>query len=107
MSGALPITMASMSAIVVCALSSARSTASRTKPAIDTSARHDVCLVWPTPITAQRAAMSVTFQDADEVLLQPWPGRRVAKRSIGRTVGDARRRLGDAGQPCRHHRVGA
>ena len=51
-SGALPTTTASMSSNVSSASASARSTASRRSPAIDTSSRLARWCVWPTPITA-------------------------------------------------------
>src|SRR5680860_322192 len=59
MSGALPITTASMSGQSSSASTIARSAASRTRPAIDTSARFDWCFVWPTPITAQRSPINL------------------------------------------------
>ena len=63
-SGAFPTTTASMSAKVSPASASARSTASRHSPAIDTSVRLDLCLVCPTPRTAaftcHRASMTQT-----------------------------------------------
>ena len=49
--------------------------ASRTSPAIETSSRLAACLVWPTPITAQRSAIT------------PPPGPRA--RRTGRTPGSA------------------
>ncbi len=51
-SGAFPTTTASMPASVSWASVSARSTASRHSPAIDTSVRLDRCRVCPTPSTA-------------------------------------------------------
>ena len=51
-SGALPTTTASMSARSQPASASARSTASRHRPAMDTSRRRERCCVWPTPRTA-------------------------------------------------------
>ncbi len=51
-SGALPTTTASMSARLSPASASARSTASRHSPAIDTSVRRERCRVCPTPRTA-------------------------------------------------------
>ncbi|CAB5039788.1 unannotated protein [freshwater metagenome] len=55
-SGAFPITMASISAKVICASSSARKVASRNRPGSDTSPRTAVYFVWPTPTTATRSA---------------------------------------------------
>ena len=56
MSGALPITTASMSPQSRPASSSASCAASRTSPAIETSWRAETCRVWPTPMTAVRSA---------------------------------------------------
>src|SRR4029077_6636991 len=57
MSGAVPITTASMSDQVISASASARMAASRTSPAIDTSSRHFDIFVMPTPTTAQRSLL--------------------------------------------------
>ena len=51
-SGALPTTIASISSSVILASSSARSIASRSSPAMETSSRLARWWVWPTPITA-------------------------------------------------------
>ena len=57
-SGAFPATTASMSASERPASPSARSTASRHRPAIDTSVRRLRCWVWPTPRTAARCRVT-------------------------------------------------
>jgi len=59
-SGAFPITIASMSFHSSPASASARSAASRTRPAIDTSPRVAWYFVWPTPMTAHRSLATAT-----------------------------------------------
>ena len=97
MSGALPITTASMSSHVISASSSARIAASRHRPAIETSARHLRQLRLPDP--DDRATFghdSPTLQDADEVLLQAGTGGRVAERAVLAVLADLPERLADA-----------
>src|SRR5207237_6776737 len=89
MSGALPMTTASMSFHPTPASSRARVAASRTRPAMETSARLVSCLVWPTPVMATRSAMSVTLQDRDQVLLQGRARRAVGHGPMGGAVEDA------------------
>src|SRR5215813_13629216 len=113
MSGALPITTASTSAQPRPASASATSAASRTRPAIETSIRFDACLVWPTPITAQRSAIAAlsgwtvggSLEDAHQVLLQARTRRRVGHRPAGTAIHHSPGRLADADQPRHHHRV--
>src|SRR4051794_13990474 len=123
MSGALPMTTASMSLHVMPASSSARLAASRTRPAMDTSCRLAAYLVWPTPTTATRLLTSASppatqqprrlrrpsflpFQDRDEVLLQARPGRRVRDRSTSLAGSDAGRSCGEPLEAADHHRSG-
>src|SRR3954449_2179274 len=109
-SGALPTTTASMSSKVRPASSRARSTASRRRPAIDTSARSAWYLVWPTPMTAAGIlAMSVPLLGVEgdhEVLLQRRTGRGVRERLVGGAGPDLLGRLTDAVHACGEHRVG-
>src|SRR5947209_12038672 len=92
MSGALPMTTASMSRQVIPASSRARRAASRHSPAMETSPLVEEYLVWPTPTTAHswpligfhsslaRCARSrgPRLEDADQVLLQAG-----ARRGVG------------------------
>src|SRR5439155_24168310 len=110
MSGALPMTTASMSLQVMPASSSASCAASRTRPAIDTSLRAVRCTVCPTPTTAtlspatsaapsdllrgvSSARLGFTLQDADQVLLQARTARCVCDSTVGLTVRDPLRHL--------------
>src|SRR5215471_3056357 len=104
MSGALPMTTASMSAQSTRASASAARAASRTRPAIETSIRFDACLVWPTPITAQRSA-TVRAQHAHQVLLEARPRRGVRYRTARTPVHHTPSRLANPDQARHHHRV--
>src|ERR1035437_4479289 len=109
-SGAFPTTTASMSARLLPESVSARSTASRQRPAIDTSARRDRWRVWPTPRTAARCFIDAPPScgpDADKGLLQGRTAGGVAERTIGVAGHDLARRGPDAGQGGREHRVAA
>src|SRR3989442_12560199 len=106
MSGALPITTASMSLQPTSASSRARVAASRTRPAMETSARLVSCLVWPTPVMATPSAISVALQDGDQVLLQRRPRRGVGHGPVGAAVDDALGGFPDAEEAGDHHRVG-
>src|SRR3954454_8179152 len=110
-SGALPTTTASMSSKVRPASSRARSTASRRRPAIETSSRLARWWVWPTPMTAAgilaiSAVSLLGVEDAHEVLLQHRPGRRVRERLVGPAGPDAGGGLADPVYPRGEHRVG-
>src|SRR5690242_8360222 len=103
MSGALPITTASMSDHVIPASSSASWAASRTSPAIDRSLRAVRCTVWPTPTTATRLpAISLTLQDDDHVLLQARTARCVGDPAPGLARRDPLGDLADARQTRAH-----
>src|SRR5690606_8072850 len=106
-SGALPTTTASMSDQPTCASAMARSTASRSRPGMDTSVRLLRWWVCPVPSTAARclAMPSAPLQDGDQVLLQCGPARGVAEGAAGVAVEDALGGLADAGQSGREHRV--
>src|ERR1017187_45819 len=110
-SGAFPTTTASMSARVLPESASARSTASRQRPAIDTSARRDRWRVWPTPRTAARCFITVLpslgLQHADKVLLQGRTAGGVAQGSVRAAGHDLACGRPDAGQAGREHRVAA
>ena len=84
MSGALPMTIASMSSIDVWASASARSTASRTSPAIDTSARARGVLRLTDPEHRTAFRHHSPSMTADEVLLQARPAGAVGERPVGR-----------------------
>ena len=79
-----------------------RSAASRTSPAMETSSRLALCLVWPTPMTAHRSRhQPPSLQHAHQVLLQAaaprWRGPRPGRPSRP----DAPGRLADADQAGR------
>ena len=104
MSGALPITTASMSDQSIEASSSARLAASRTRPAIDTSVRAAVHLVWPVPTTAQALSHPRSISPSGEWRLaraqtrfccRHGPEVACARRRMCRSVHDALSRLTD------------
>src|SRR4051812_46436884 len=105
MSGALPMTTASMSCQVMPASSSARLAASRSSPAIETSCRLAAYFVWPTPTTATRLLTTM-----------PPVRQRGSAGGTGRwsrgdgasclAAGDARGRRGEPLEPADHHRPG-
>src|SRR4051812_34211923 len=119
MSGALPRTTASTSFHSSSASASARSAASRTRPAMLTSLRALTCLVCPVPRTAARFPLTVppprkdsgslrslaSLQDCDEVLLQARATGRVRHRVPGLTRLDPRERLTEALKTGDHHGV--
>ena len=105
-SGAFPTTTASMSVARGRRPRSARSTASRHSPAIDTSVRLDRCRVCPTPSTAARCFIAV-LHDADEVLLERGAAGRVPQRASRAARHDRLRGHPDPGQPGGEHRVAA
>src|SRR5271154_4033304 len=95
MSGAFPITTASMFDQLMPGSSRGRLAASRTRPALETSCRFDAYFVWPTPTTATRVFIGApgelwsaaeqlvgefscrfTFEDGNQVLLQARPAGR-------------------------------
>src|SRR5262245_44079207 len=101
------MTTASMSLQVIWASARARTAASRTSPAMETSPRVDSCLVWPMPTMATRSPpMSLTLQDTYEVLLEAGAGGGVSDTPVGLAPGNALGDLADADQATGHDRVG-
>ena len=107
MSGALPITSASMSPQSRPASSSARLAASRTRPGMETSVRAFEYLVWPMPMTP----------GGWPVMLGILPGCRrgsvgglarggVREHAVAALLGDLPGGLDDAHETGDHHRVG-
>src|ERR1700729_360208 len=110
--GAFPTTPASMSAGPSPASASARSTASRHSPAIDTSVRRERCRVCPTPTTAAicftgTTARSSGLQDAYQVLLQGRAAGGVGQGPARAAGYDLPGRAPAPGQAGREHRVPA
>src|SRR5258708_14455787 len=106
MSGALPMTTASMSLHVSPASSSARWAPSRTSPAMETSSRLVLYAVCPMPMIAQALPIGLSRRDADEVLLQARAGRGVAECPVRAAVVDPGSGLTEPDQAGGHHRIG-
>src|SRR5262249_53011423 len=110
-SGALPSTTASIWLAVSWASASARSTASRQSPAIDTSVRLLRCWVCPVPRTAARCftalSCSSSLHDADEVLLQGGSAGGVPERHLGPARHDFGGRQPDPRKPRGEHWIAA
>ena len=82
------------------------SAASRTRPAIETSSRLALRLVWPTPITAQPLGHQPASSTATRFCWRQRARGGVGHRPGRRAVEDPRGGLADADQPAGHERVG-
>ena len=81
--------------------------ASRTRPFIETSVRFATYFVCPVPSTAaSRPAISLSFQNGNQILLQRRATRGMCQGALSRSVEDATRGKSDPLQPRREHRVG-
>src|SRR5688500_13545677 len=95
-----------MSLQSISASARARVAASRSRPGMERSSRTRLWSDIPIPTIAQRSAMSVTLQDADEVLLQAVAGGGVGQHPALAVVADPVERLAHPDEARRHDRVG-
>src|SRR4051794_30110787 len=95
-----------MSSHPISASSRARWAASRKRPGMERSARTRLWSEMPIPTIAQRSAISITFHDADEVLLQAVAGGGVGQHPALAVVADPVERLAHPDEAGGHERVG-
>ena len=105
MSGAFPITTASMSCHVSSASASARSAASRRRPGIDSSLRAAVWCVCPIPITPQSSAIPQPSSTQTRFCCRHGPEVAWATARLRASFGDRARGFADPREARRHDRV--